>query len=927
MGSRWLVASLLLSACFATALGAQPASPPPPAQFKAVIRYDIPSARDQHVVQYDALVAHLEKLDFEFDPPLAQRPKTDREDRSKTRMVGTIASNKALALLGNANVASVLLVPAEWKLPEALDAPVSVRLELAGGLAPDRQREMSEQAKLLLSTLGFREAPAADSRGYTGRFFTRLTGTIPFGKLDTLLKDLRTQPGGWLAPLIPLAELPSPLRTTSPIRVIEVLPDNEAVKELAEVPARSPEYLDKISADLWELVKEKEVEPTVVRVQIIIAGTLPADENRWRETLLQAAPNFFVEGYLGNGVAGLVPLDQVKAIAALPAVSVVRLPRPLRVDIDPALKTPGDNARALNLTGVAGWHARGVTGKGARIAILDSDFRGWEKLVKDKKLPAKTRLVDLTLERNPDLNPAPDEGDPAQIGHGTLCAQAAALAAPDAEFILIRLDLLDPYQLYDIQRYLKSDFVSPSVERRRGEVASAGAILKVRRELLLKERTRVNLDFTDETDLEERRGFLGPLFPWLYSEREWHRQRWEIHQAKEAKQQLLEIRLDRWIDDLIHLKDVHVVVNTQGWNSGIPLGASSSLSRWFDEASSCRPIWFQAAGNTRGQNWLGSFRTFAGDTPLEFADADAPLKKGRWTRTLNFLSWQPWQGKPQDDLPEKTKVRLTVQWQEPHDPDYFLRPGEEDWYRKPLATLKMSLLRQRDPLAKVLSADAFDLVARSSGLPQRLDHQPSGSVYEVVLETTLDQAGRYALRIDRQADTEWTLETHPGRKTPLFKQLQGLNPVGNRPLGAPSIPAAEKSWDLRPRVFVEVVDDANRRQGRAVFQDFATEAGAIGAPADSRGVISVGAANLQGVAQPYSATGTPAQMEIFPRPTVLAPDELALSADGAFGTSVAAPHAAGAAALLLSAGYPAGQVYDWLRAHQGQVLRLPPLPK
>ncbi len=933
MASRWSLSSLLLSVCFATSslqaqlAHAQPASPPPPAKFKAVLRYDIPTARDQHVAQYDAMVRHLQALDFAFNPPLDQRPNTDREDRSKNRMEGLIASSKALALLANSSVASVLLVPNEWKLPEALDAPVNVRLELAGGLTPDRQRELAEQSLLLLGSVGFKKAPAVDTRGYTGRFYTRLTGTIPLGKLETLLKDLRTQPGGWLAPLVPLAELPSPLRNASPVRVIEVLPDNEAIKELAEVPARSPEYLDKISADLWELVKEKEVEPMLIRVQVIYAGMLPADGSEWREALRQAAPSFFIEGHLGNGVAGLVTLDQVKTIAAIPAVSVIRVPRSLRVDVDPALQIKGDNAKALALTGAASWHARGVKGKGVRVAILDSDFRGWEKLVKEKKLPAKTRLVDLTLERNSDLIPTPYDGGAGQIGHGTLCAQAAALAAPKAELVLIRFDLLDPYQLLDIQRYLQSDYVSPSVERRRGEVASAGAILKVRRELLLKERQKVNQDFGDETDLEEQRGFLGPLFPWLYSEREWHRQRWEIYQAKEDVQRKHDLRLEKWIDDLIDLKGIQVVVNTQGWGSGLPLGATSSLSRWLDEANSNRPIWFQAVGNTRGQNWLGSFRTFAGDTSLEFADADTPLKKGRWTRTLNFLAWQPWQGKTSDDLPEKTKLRLTVQWQEPHDPDYYLRPGEEDFYRKPLAPLKMSLLRQRDPEAKTLSADAFDLVARSSGIPQRLDHLPNGSVYELVLETTLDKAGRYAVRLDKQADTWWILETHPGRRTPIFKQLQGLNAVGIRPLGAPSVPASEKHWDLRPRVFVEILDDTTRRQGRVVFQDFTTDTGIVGAPADSRGVISVGAANAKGEAQPYSATGTPAQMEIFTRPTVLAPDELTLSAGGAFGASVAAPHAAGAAALLLSAGYPPQQVYDWLRSHQGQVLRLPVLAK
>ena len=44
-------------------------------------------------------------------------------------------------------------------------------------------------------------------------------------------------------------------------------------------------------------------------------------------------------------------------------------------------------------------------------------------------------------------------------------------------------------------------------------------------------------------------------------------------------------------------------------------------------------------------------------------------------------------------------------------------------------------------------ADAFDVAAVSSGVPQRLEHQPAGSIYEVVLDATLDKAGRYAVRV------------------------------------------------------------------------------------------------------------------------------------------------------------------------------------
>src|SRR4051794_26640970 len=89
------------------AYAAQPVEPPRPARFQMVLRYDIPAARDQHVVQYDALIAHLKTLGFTFDPPLSELPATDREDRSKNKLHGFMASDKVLKVFGNPDVASL----------------------------------------------------------------------------------------------------------------------------------------------------------------------------------------------------------------------------------------------------------------------------------------------------------------------------------------------------------------------------------------------------------------------------------------------------------------------------------------------------------------------------------------------------------------------------------------------------------------------------------------------------------------------------------------------------------------------------------------------------------------------------------------------------------------------------------------------------
>src|SRR5262249_17307412 len=158
-------------------------------------------------------------------------------------------------------------------------------------------------------------------------------------------------------------------------------------------------------------------------------------------------------------------------------------------------------------------------------------------------------------------------------------------------------------------------------------------------------------------------------------------------------------------------------------------------------ASSKPPLlWFQAAGNTLGQSWTGLYRDHDGNGLMEFAPSPFQPRKGRWTSELNFLAWQPF-GKPESmELPEGTRLRLTIQWREPDDPGYFARLGDPDVFRKPLADLRLTLLRQRDPSGKVLPSDALEVVAVSSGLPERLEHQPSGSIYEVVLEATIAKA-------------------------------------------------------------------------------------------------------------------------------------------------------------------------------------------
>jgi hypothetical protein len=308
-------------------------------------------------------------------------------------------------------------------------------------------------------------------------------------------------------------------------------------------------------------------------------------------------------------------------------------------------------------------------------------------------------------------------------------------------------------------------------------------------------------------------------------------------------------------------------------------------------------------------------------------DFAAKLPKGLWTTELNFLAWQPHRADRLLDLQEKTQIRLTVQWREPHDPDYFMRAGEPDYYRKPLATLKLVLLKQRDFDAHGVPADLFEAVVQSTGLPQRLEYTPAGAVYEIALDFTVDKAGRYALRVEKQPDYEWIVGINPTRKSPALFKREGLNPIGIRPLGVPVLPAGAQNWELKPRIFVETIDEVMRLQGRVVFNDYWTEGGTVGSPADSRGVISVGAADLDGKSRPYSAIGPLAFVELSRRPHVLAYNALQLDAGTAFGSSVASAFAAGTATSLLSAGVQRDALLTWFQGQEGKLLKVPDVGK
>jgi subtilisin family serine protease len=928
-----LLGLFLSTLVLASAALGQPAQPKKPVKYKVELRYRIPSPRDQHVAFYKEMVEHLQRLDFDFEPKLKPFPNPDYEDRNKNMLTGFVAGDKALACLANKSVAALLLIPHDYALPADPDQYVKIRLELYGGFSPERTFTLANQVRVLLKQFDFIEGAGYDHCGYSGRSFTRLVGWIPVEHLKTLLKDLRTQPTGWFTPRLETETLPAPVSVVSPILVTEVLPDPDITLPKLKSTSQEVTVLDKLSPELRALLKDKKGEQ--VRAEIFLAATPPDNNESWRKLLQDAAPAlFFIEGRTGPMVTAQFRAQVAPQLAALPQVSFIRLAQAAPVEVDPALKFTGDNGKALEASGLAALHKSGFKGKGVRIGIIDSDFRGWEEQVRAGKLPRghrrrpQTHLVDLTTERNFEVLPEPYPDDMRTIGHGTHCALAAALAAPEADFTLIRIDPASLAQLEFVARAINGELaLSDHLLAQAGDLQSIAKTLDGFREELIKERGPIMNKFDDEADIRRDYEMLGAVRGWLFSAREWHFARIEEWERGMAELFKLQSRFGDHLEKVRSLKGIQIVSTSLTWNSGYPLGGSSPLSRWFDESAGSKALWFVSVGNTANQTWTGPYRDTDGNGVMEFVPPGTKLPPGLWTPELNFLAWQPHGGERTLELPQGATVRVTVQWREPHDPSYFFRANEPDRYLQPLAQLHLIALYQRDPAAKVLPADDFDLVGRSPLLPQRIDNQPSGATYEQTMEFTTPKAGRYAIRVERTLPSRWILNEDPkSKQPPLLVELTGLVSAGIRPAGVPTLPALETRWELQPRVFVEVMDSTSADKGRVIFRDFSTTQGSIPMLADARTLVAVGAATLAGEPQPYSTRGSPGTLSFFSKPNVLAYDQLQLTPQGsgaAYGASVSTPFTAGMAATLLSAGRSRAWLDDFFLKQSSKVVRLP----
>ena len=189
-----------------------------------------------------------------------------------------------------------------------------------------------------------------------------------------------------------------------------------------------------------------------VRLEIILTVTPRPGDPAWQNELTRIAPGLVVEGRLGSIVTVIADPRSARDLARLPSVSAIRLPRGNSF-ASQASSDSKSSWDALRATGLDQLRARGGRGQGIRLAVIDGDFRGYEKFL-GRGLPPATRCVDLTSERNPSLEPDPFPSPPDAAGHGTRCALAAAVAAPEAQITLIRVDPNAPHQVQEVASFI-----------------------------------------------------------------------------------------------------------------------------------------------------------------------------------------------------------------------------------------------------------------------------------------------------------------------------------------------------------------------------------------------------------------------------------------------------------------------------------------
>jgi subtilisin family serine protease len=104
-----------------------------------------------------------------------------------------------------------------------------------------------------------------------------------------------------------------------------------------------------------------------------------------------------------------------------------------------------DRPAHLALLGVDRWHAAGIKGKGVRVAVLDSGFRGYREHL-GQALP--DRITSCSFRRDGDL-------EAKDSRHGILCGEVIHAIAPEAELLFANWEPDEPEAFLNAVRWAR----------------------------------------------------------------------------------------------------------------------------------------------------------------------------------------------------------------------------------------------------------------------------------------------------------------------------------------------------------------------------------------------------------------------------------------------------------------------------------------
>ncbi len=861
-----LLASLMLAGLSAPAM-AQVTYPALPEKYDVQARYRIRADRDERIRQYRSMQSYLK--DIGFVATARDDADLDVFDPTAELLQGTIPSANARRILDDARILTAIALPSGMAIPEDGKKPVAVRLRIASGFGQKEQREFHDQTVRHLGFLGFQEGIGYDHAGHA-----IIRGSLPAENLLKLLKDLRTQPSGWFAPLVTRDQLPEPFRNTLPIRYVEVLPDSA---DLPVVPNAAPTSLSKVTPDVRAIFNDPAMAQQPVRLDLILEDEPKLEWPDLRNRIRTAADGIAVEGVVGVVVTIRIPKTQdISKLIDVPEIRAIRLPR---LGSETGTVQPGTSgtqpSELLVSANVAALHAAGFQGDGVRVVIIGSDFSG--------TLPASARVIDYSAELNPDLIPLP-MGMGQSVG--ATAAQLASAAAPKATLILIRIDPSAFHQLLSAARSAAGEQIySEAMQTRSFELTRRGETLTLRRSAASEEYRKAFLDLSDSDKTIARRDKARKDLDQLLADE-------LVFKGAVDRFTALKNALDR-------LRGTAVVINTLTWETGYPQDGLNELSRYIDTkyitkpvTSSIQarkqptaPIWVQPASMALGRVWAGPFLDEDGNNILDFASTATALPKGNWTRELNFLQFAPPEGDRTATLPAGLKVRFTIQWREPQDPDGYVP-------REPVFPMTLRLLRQLDPIGKTQASDEFSEVAHSTGAPLKLLKTAASGAFEQTLEVTIPADGVYALRVEGRSAFEY------------------------------QIPALRQKVEVSPRIVIEPADAATTVKGSVLFQTFNTSTSGVGIPGDSSAAITVGITTAPGDTR-LTLTGAGPGLTLLTKPELVAPGQVTIGNTTLRGSVTAAALIGGSAASLVSSGVRVTDLLKNLGLTAGDTFLLP----